>query len=132
MNFFISISPPAFPPSLPTAAANPSGIVDSRIPWLIVTFRAFPCILSDLLSPTAPTFSVWVLGALWHEQQAWTRYLYSQRDDPAKYAYAQDQLPDTAVLLACPHTIKPRSGRGLCVPFWQAGPGGGSASLSQA
>jgi hypothetical protein len=41
---------------------------------------------------TAPTFCVWVLGAVWHEQQAWTRYLYSQRDDAAKYAYLQDQM----------------------------------------
>ncbi len=43
-------------------------------------------------SSTTPTFCVWVLGAVWHEQQAWTRYLYSERDDAAKYAYAQDQM----------------------------------------
>jgi hypothetical protein len=41
---------------------------------------------------TAPTYCVWVLGAVWHEQQAWTHYLYSQRDDAAKYAYLQDQM----------------------------------------
>ncbi|MBA2682132.1 MAG: hypothetical protein H0U76_27535 [Ktedonobacteraceae bacterium] len=41
---------------------------------------------------TTPTFCVWVLGAVWHEQQAWTRYLYSERNDGAKYAYVQDQL----------------------------------------
>ncbi len=41
---------------------------------------------------TAPTFCVWVLGPVWHEQQAWTRYLYSQRDDAAKYSYVQDQM----------------------------------------
>lgn len=41
---------------------------------------------------TTPTFCVWVLGPVWHEQQAWTRYLYSQRDDAAKYAYTQDQM----------------------------------------
>lgn len=40
---------------------------------------------------TTPTFCVWVLAAVWHEQQAWTRYLYSRRDDTAKYAYVQDQ-----------------------------------------
>jgi hypothetical protein len=41
---------------------------------------------------TTPTFCVWVLGAVWHEQQAWTRYLYSQRDEVAKYAYVRDQM----------------------------------------
>jgi hypothetical protein len=34
-----------------------------------------------------PTFCVWELGAVWHEQQAWSRYLRSQRDEPAKQAY---------------------------------------------
>jgi hypothetical protein len=43
-------------------------------------------------SSTTPTFCVWVLGAVWHEQQAWTHYLYSERDDAAKYAYVQDQM----------------------------------------
>ena len=43
-------------------------------------------------SSTTPTFCVWVLGAVWYEQQAWTRYLYSERDDAAKYAYVQDQM----------------------------------------
>ena len=43
-------------------------------------------------SSTTPTFCVWVLGAVWHEQQAWTRYLCSERDDAAKYAYVQDQM----------------------------------------
>jgi hypothetical protein len=33
------------------------------------------------------TFCVWELGAVWHEQQAWTRYLRSQRDEAAKQAY---------------------------------------------
>jgi hypothetical protein len=41
---------------------------------------------------TAPTFCVWVLGVVWHEQQAWARYLYSERDDAAKYVYVQDQM----------------------------------------
>jgi hypothetical protein len=43
-------------------------------------------------SATTPTFCVWVLGAVWHEQQAWTRYLSTQRDNAAKYAYLQDQM----------------------------------------
>lgn len=33
------------------------------------------------------TFCVWELGAVWHEQQAWTRYLGSQRDEAATQAY---------------------------------------------
>lgn len=41
---------------------------------------------------TTPTFCVWVLGVVWHEQQAWTRYLTTRRDAPAKYAYVQDQM----------------------------------------
>ena len=34
-----------------------------------------------------PTFCVWELGAVWHEQQAWSRYLRSQRDEAAKQDY---------------------------------------------
>jgi hypothetical protein len=34
-----------------------------------------------------PTFCVWELGAVWHEQQAWSRYLRSRRDEPARQAY---------------------------------------------
>jgi hypothetical protein len=37
-----------------------------------------------------PTFCVWELGAVWHEQQAWSRYLRSPRDWAAKEAYLQD------------------------------------------
>lgn len=48
--------------------------------------------LFERSSPTTPTFCVWVLGAVWHEQQAWTRYLYTKRDDAARLAYVQDQM----------------------------------------
>ena len=41
---------------------------------------------------TSPTFCVWVLPAVWHEQQAWVRYLQSSRDPGAKAAYVADQL----------------------------------------
>jgi hypothetical protein len=34
-----------------------------------------------------PTFCVWELGAVWHEQQAWSNYLRSERDQVAKRAY---------------------------------------------
>lgn len=34
-----------------------------------------------------PTFCVWELGAVCHEQHAWSRYLRSRRDGAAKAAY---------------------------------------------
>jgi len=37
-----------------------------------------------------PTFCVWELGAVWHEQQTWSEYLRSERDEAAKQAYLQD------------------------------------------
>jgi hypothetical protein len=49
------------------------------------TFRPWP-----IEGTHRPTFCVWELGAVWHEQQAWTRYLRSQRDAAAKEAYLQD------------------------------------------
>ena len=36
-----------------------------------------------------PTFCVWELGAVWHEQQAWSRFLRSERDAEAREAYLQ-------------------------------------------
>lgn len=39
-----------------------------------------------------PTFCVWELGAIWHEQQAWVRFLASPRDDAAIAAYLADQF----------------------------------------
>ena len=37
-----------------------------------------------------PTFCVWELGAVWHEQQAWSRYLRSPRDEAEREAYVHD------------------------------------------
>jgi len=37
-----------------------------------------------------PTFCVWELGAVCHEQQAWSRYLGSARDDAARRTYIRD------------------------------------------
>jgi hypothetical protein len=42
--------------------------------------------------PQLPTFCVWELGAVLHEQQAWRRYLYSPRNDAAKHTYLADQF----------------------------------------
>jgi len=39
---------------------------------------------------------VWELGAVLHEQQAWTRYLYSARDEQAKLAYLGDRFTGSA------------------------------------
>lgn len=37
-----------------------------------------------------PTFCVWELGAVWHEQQAWSRFLRSPRDAEAREAYLHE------------------------------------------
>ncbi len=37
-----------------------------------------------------PTFCVWELGAVCHEQRAWSRYLRSSRNAPARQAYLLD------------------------------------------
>ena len=36
------------------------------------------------------TFCVWELGAVWHETQAWKRYLRTARDDAARAAWLCD------------------------------------------
>lgn len=38
---------------------------------------------------------VWEMGAVLHEQQAWIRYLYSDRDEQAKIAYLDDRFTGT-------------------------------------
>jgi hypothetical protein len=38
------------------------------------------------------TFCTWELGIVWHERQAWNRYLFSTRDEAALAAYFADQL----------------------------------------
>lgn len=38
-----------------------------------------------------PGFCVWELTAVWHEREAWSRYLFSERDAAAKYAYLNDR-----------------------------------------
>lgn len=38
------------------------------------------------------TFCVWELGAVWHERQAWARFLASKRDETAKLAYVNDRF----------------------------------------
>ncbi|MBB5958153.1 hypothetical protein FHS29_004761 [Saccharothrix tamanrassetensis] len=38
---------------------------------------------------------VWEMGAVLHERQAWSRFLYSDRDDEAKAAYLADRFNGT-------------------------------------
>jgi hypothetical protein len=42
------------------------------------------------MGPHRPTFCVWEMGVVCGEQRAWTRYLYSARDDAARTAYLAD------------------------------------------
>jgi hypothetical protein len=39
-----------------------------------------------------PIWCVWELTAVWHERNAWARYLFSKRDTEAKYAYINDRF----------------------------------------
>lgn len=41
--------------------------------------------------PHKGTFCVWEMGAVLHERQAWTRYLFSPRDQQARQEYLTDQ-----------------------------------------
>jgi hypothetical protein len=41
---------------------------------------------------TSPTFCVWVLPVVLHEQRAWVKYLESARDHLAQETYLNDQL----------------------------------------
>jgi hypothetical protein len=38
------------------------------------------------------TYCVWELGIVWHERNAWIRFLESKRDEEAKRAYLNDSL----------------------------------------
>ena len=49
-------------------------------------FAEFP-----LESPHHATFCVWELAAVWHEQQAWRRYLLSDQNESAKLEYLNDK-----------------------------------------
>ncbi len=39
-----------------------------------------------------PTFCVWELAPVWHEQQAWVRFLKSARDEAAAQAWLGDSI----------------------------------------
>ena len=52
-----------------------------------IAFRPWP-----IEGTHRPTFCVWELGAVWHEQQAWSRYLRASRDEAAKRTYLRDSF----------------------------------------
>ena len=43
-----------------------------------------------------PTFCVWELAAVWHEKQAWERFLNSARDEPAAEVWLMDRYSGPA------------------------------------
>ncbi len=43
-------------------------------------------------SRTSGSFCVWEMAPMWHERNAWERYLLSSREDDAMDAYLNDQL----------------------------------------
>lgn len=43
-----------------------------------------------------PTFCVWELVPVWHEQQAWVRFLRSSRDEAATESWRNDRYSGTA------------------------------------
>lgn len=43
-------------------------------------------------SKTSASFCVWEMAPIWHERNAWERYLWSSRDNKAKRDYLDDQL----------------------------------------
>ena len=40
-------------------------------------------------------YCVWELGPVWHEKEAWVRFLNSQRDDAAERVYLEDRFAGT-------------------------------------
>ena len=51
-----------------------------------------PYQLTEFAQTHRGTFCVWELGPVWHERQAWTRFIQSQRDDEAKRTYIGDRF----------------------------------------
>lgn len=46
--------------------------------------------------PIKPMLCVWELTPVWHERNAWSRFLFSARDTTAKQAYLDDTLSGIA------------------------------------
>lgn len=44
-------------------------------------------VLNEFPSTHRATYCVWELGAVWHERDAWVRFLSSKRDEQAKQEY---------------------------------------------
>jgi len=54
--------------------------------------RSQKYVLNEFPQTHRGTFCVWELGPVWHERQAWVRFLSSQRDAAAKQAYIDDRF----------------------------------------
>ncbi len=50
----------------------------------------------DIAGMPKPVLCVWEMTPVWHERNAWSRYLFSTRDEAAKIAFLQDQTSGTA------------------------------------
>lgn len=50
----------------------------------------------DRPNASVPTFCIWELVPVWHEQQAWTRFLTSARDDAAAGRWFHDRYQGVA------------------------------------
>ena len=48
--------------------------------------------LTEFAGTHRGTYCVWELGPLWHERNAWTRFLSSKRDEQAKLVYINDRF----------------------------------------
>jgi len=62
--------------------------------WETVFYKDGPAMADFALFPRQhihkPTFCVWELAPVWHEQQAWTRFLESARDESAAQLWLED------------------------------------------
>lgn len=62
--------------------------------WETVLYKDHDAVTEFALFPRdeahKPTLCVWELAPVWHEQQVWTRFLASARDEPAAQLWLQD------------------------------------------
>lgn len=60
--------------------------VYSKSPLEKRSFELFP------LETHVPTFCVWEMAPVWHEQQAWVRYRLSERDEHTTNVHLNDRF----------------------------------------
>jgi hypothetical protein len=73
---------------------------NSNEAWQTVFYKDGPAMAELALFPRdkthKPTLCVWELVPVWHEQQAWERFLYSARDEGAAQAWLADRFAGPA------------------------------------